>query len=148
DREFHRRTFAAKIGGIGHETALLEDVFAAGDILTPGTAGFPPGAGAVEMRTPLAHRHAGPAVGPRLHGKTVKEVTVHALAENGVAQHFERIRIFQPTTVFAGHGGEGFRADEFAAVDVADAGRQFGVHPGLADPEFTHRNIRRRAGLQ
>ena len=145
-----RRVFAVKIGGVGDEAALLEQILAAGDVFEPGPALLPPSAGAVEVRAPLAHRHAGPAVGPGLHGVAVEDEAIDTLAEDLVAKGFEGVGIFEPAPVlWAGRGSEGFGADNLPPINVAD--RRGELHRGTgraADPELAHRDVGRLTALE
>ena len=145
---FHRRTFAGKIRGIGHGAALLQEKLAARDVINPGFSLLPPCLRALEVKAPLAHRHARPAVCPRLHRVTVEDVAVQALAVHQIAERLERIWIVLPAPM-TGTCGERLRADDGFAVNVRDGrGELDGGMPLAAAPEFAHHHVSRRAALQ
>jgi len=145
---FHRRAFAREIRGVRDGAALLQEKLAVRDVINPRLALLPPRLRALEMKTPLAHRHARPAVRPRLHRVTMKNVAVQALAINQVAEGLERIRIVLPAAGL-GSCGERFRADNGFAVNVRDGRREFdGRMAGTAAPKFAHHDIGGRAALQ
>ena len=57
-----------------------------------------------QVNAPLAHRHARPAIRPRLHGVAMEDAEVQTLAEHQVTERLERIRIILPAPVLGPRG--------------------------------------------
>lgn len=148
----HRRALAAEVGDVGDGPALLEQELAAGEILHPRLAHFPPGVGALKVDAPFPHGHAGIVVRPGLVSEPVKNEAVDSTAKSTVAVGLERVGIIHPAGEL-GKAGETFGGDDVLAVNVADGGSHFyrpavGLVDVLSGPEFAHGDVVVGAGLE
>ncbi len=99
------------------------------------------------MKAKRAHRHARPAVRPRLHCVSVEDVAVQALTKHQVAQRLQRIGIVQPASGLR-RRRERFRANDGFAIDMRNGrGQLDGRISPATGPKFAHDDIRRRTAL-
>ena len=105
--EVERRAFLIETGDVHDAPSLLKEELAAGDVVEPWLAEFPPGLVAVEVLAPAAVRQAGFHRVIRLMGGKMDDKVVHALAESLVAHALDQIGVVDP----AAAAGEGLGTD-------------------------------------
>ena len=89
------RIFTGEAKHIGNRLARSQHSLAAGEVLHPVAALFPPRDAAIQVQAPWAHRHAGLDADPRLHGIAMEDELVDAFRELKIAQRLQRIRVLR-----------------------------------------------------
>lgn len=146
-----RRIFAGEHQHVGDGQALLQQKLAAPEVAEPRSAGvIPPRDRAAELRADLAEGEAGLEIGEALEHARVEDHFVHAGAEDEIAEALEGGRVAVPAVAAEFAGGEGFGADDAAAVGVRGGGgeERAALRAAIVHPVHAHRDVGHAAVLQ
>ncbi|OQB90847.1 MAG: hypothetical protein BWX84_01674 [Verrucomicrobia bacterium ADurb.Bin118] len=108
----------------------------------------PPGLRAFPMHAIRSHRHAGPAIQPRLVRVTMKHNPIHPGGKRPVAQSLQIARMKPPPFIVV--GSERFRRDDVPTARVRNGGGLETTEPRVVTvrPKFAHGHVRHRAEIQ
>ena len=141
---------AVIVKDIGLETALLEKIGTAGEIVRPDPRLFRPGLVPVEPLAETEQVQAGPVRVVRLVGGLVDDETVQAAGEGDIGRIFQVFRAVGVAFPAHAAGGEGFRGDDVLAEEMSHGGRfpdighrhrDRGSVPGIGRPDGGHRDV-------
>ena len=144
--------FPVIIEDIGLETALLQQIGAAGQVIHPGAGLLRPGIVAVEPLAVSDEVQARLVPVVRLVGGLVDDEAVQAAGKGDIGRILHVLRAVGVVLAADAAGGEGFRRDDVLPEDMGHGGRfadvghrhrDRGAGAGIVHPDGGHRNVGR-----